>query len=245
MKHHIIMADIVNSSKHGQKQLMQSFEKIVRSTNQGFKKQLLSPLTITLGDEFQGISRTFRDSIEIIFELKQKAILSEPRFSLRFSCVYGEIETPINENSAHGMLGKGLTKARRLLNEKTRDQPNLQIDIQNSLIEGLLKNSFEILHLTETLNWVNKDKNIINDFIYSRDPEGSYLTDTEIGKRNNKNQSQITKYKKNWDIELYRTALDLVKTVMLHTDEFSDEDSSPSLRQTIHDQRPFNISKMG
>jgi hypothetical protein len=224
------MADIINSSEHDQQKLMKNFKKIVSSTNQHNNEKLLSPLTITLGDECQGLSRTLSDSIEIIFELKRKAILSEPRFSLRFSCVYGEIDTPINKESAYGMLGQGLTNARKLLNEKSRDQPNLQIDVQNPLIEGLLKNSFEILYLTETLNWVNKDKNIINDFIYSRDLKGHYLTDTEIGKRNNKNQSQITKYKKNWDIELYRTALDLVKVIILHTDEYTDEDRPPSLK---------------
>ncbi len=51
----IFMGDVVNSSDYDGEVLSKGLKELVESTNKKFGKAILSPLTITLGDEFQGI----------------------------------------------------------------------------------------------------------------------------------------------------------------------------------------------
>ncbi|MEM7040107.1 MAG: SatD family protein, partial [Bacteroidota bacterium] len=52
----IIMADIIDSRMPGDSNhWMQSFQALVIHMNQHHKSRIASPLTVTIGDEFQGI----------------------------------------------------------------------------------------------------------------------------------------------------------------------------------------------
>lgn len=44
---------------------------MVTSANKTFHNELLSPLTITLGDEFQGLSASLSDSMDILLFLEE------------------------------------------------------------------------------------------------------------------------------------------------------------------------------
>ena len=59
MKHFILMADVVKSRDQEPVAMMQAFHSLVRDLNTSFGCRLLSPLTITLGDEFQGVPDSF------------------------------------------------------------------------------------------------------------------------------------------------------------------------------------------
>jgi hypothetical protein len=110
------MADIVRSSGENAKALMRSFQIVVNAVNKQHQKQILSPLTITLGDEFQGIVRNVKAALQIIFDLEQHSMTATVPFTLRYVLVEGVVETGINKAKAHGMLGPGLTEARERLN---------------------------------------------------------------------------------------------------------------------------------
>ena len=92
--HYIIMADII-SSRHIKKEqdFMGQFKSLTLKANQQFKSQIISPLTITLGDEFQGIVDTVQTLFELVFFLEEQRIEAGYTFQLRYSLVYGEIET--------------------------------------------------------------------------------------------------------------------------------------------------------
>jgi hypothetical protein len=111
----ILMADIVGSSKRKAKTLMQDFKKIVAHTNTTGRANILSPLTITLGDEFQGVIKNPNAAIQIIFELEQQLLSLKKTFKLRYIIQEGEIETKLNKERAYEMLGPGLTEAREKL----------------------------------------------------------------------------------------------------------------------------------
>lgn len=122
----LLMGDIVGSSEYpgGAEALMRQFQKIVASVNSGLSDDLLSPLTITLGDEFQGIPASPAAAARCILLLEEIRIAREAHFRTRYVIHEGEVETPINPARAHGMLGPGLTEARELL-EASKGQTRL------------------------------------------------------------------------------------------------------------------------
>lgn len=109
------MADIVGSSKRKGKALMNDFKVAVAMVNKKDKHQIVSPLTITLGDEFQGIVKNAHSALQIVFDLEQYLMQLKSPFKLRYVIHEGEIETQLNRKNAYEMLGPGLTQARHLL----------------------------------------------------------------------------------------------------------------------------------
>src|ERR1700712_2907163 len=97
MKEYIIlMADIIGSQTAEQGQLIADFKELVADINTKNKDLILSPLTITLGDEFQGIIKNIAGAINIVLDLEEEIIRRNATFKLRYVIVEGLIETPIN-----------------------------------------------------------------------------------------------------------------------------------------------------
>ena len=111
----ILMADIVGSSKRKGKALMNDFKVAVALVNKKDKHRIVSPLTITLGDEFQGIIKNAQSALQIVFDLEQYLMRLKSPFKLRYVIYEGEIETQLNRKNAYEMLGPGLTQARDAL----------------------------------------------------------------------------------------------------------------------------------
>ena len=66
MKNYILMCDIIESRKLDQILVINHFKKCTKYINQKYSNSLLSPLTITLCDEFQGIVKKLDDTIKIL-----------------------------------------------------------------------------------------------------------------------------------------------------------------------------------
>jgi len=115
------MADIISSREGDQAQLMVNFKKLVIEVNTFRKDILVSPLTITLGDEFQGVLNKVNDALNIVLDLEEAIVRNDNDFKLRYVIVEGLIETPINTEIAYGMLGDGLTRARKYLDNLKKD----------------------------------------------------------------------------------------------------------------------------
>ncbi|MCF8333344.1 MAG: SatD family protein [Bacteroidales bacterium] len=67
------MADIIKSRSREGSELMKGFRYMVEETTVQYKSKFISPLTITLGDEFQSIVQSLQDGIDLIF-LKDKKL---------------------------------------------------------------------------------------------------------------------------------------------------------------------------
>ena len=115
------MGDIIESSDKAGKDLMEHFKGLVDIVNRKYKKNILSPLTITLGDEFQAVINDLESAIDILFYMDRRLLSSDLFYNMRYVINYGVIDTPINKHSAHEMLGKGLTDARNRLNELKKE----------------------------------------------------------------------------------------------------------------------------
>jgi hypothetical protein len=194
--HIILMADIVDSRKSDQNALMGIFKKLTDQVNLKYKKQLLSPITITLGDEFQCIVKDVSKAVALILELEEKIVLNQAGFKLRYVLYEGRIDTPINHDIAYGMLGEGLTKAREALEDTklTTNRYGFYLHKQEAAVA--LMSSLSI-YQNIIDDWkLEKDHTLISKFLKLKDYK---LVAAALGKT----RSQIWKRHKNLKIEPY------------------------------------------
>lgn len=209
--HYILMADVVQSHSLDARQLQADFKHLVAHCNETLKPQILSPYTITLGDEFQGVAKSLTGIIESIFWLEENVIRNGYAFKLRYIAHYGEIQTKLNRKIAYEMLGPGLTFARSMLADKRRDRPRFLFVVQNEFLSNNLTRSGKILE-SMTDRWKAIDYRLISDMISNQNNQ-------EVGNNRNKNRSQIWKRRKQLFIEEYQ----LLKGVMTDLAEFNPE----------------------
>lgn len=112
MKHLVLIGDIV-ASRHAsdRAELQRRLKSVLHATNRRRQALLTSPLTVTLGDEFQAVYRraesVFADAFSILHALAPVRV--------RFALAVGEIATPLNRTQALGMDGPAFHEARELL----------------------------------------------------------------------------------------------------------------------------------
>ncbi|MGJ8589775.1 MAG: SatD family protein [Yoonia sp.] len=113
----VIMGDIVGSESFADTENIHSlFNSVIEKQNVAYKQNLLSPLTITLGDEFQGLVDTTAAAIRVAREVRFE--LMDHSVDCRLLVGLVELKTPVNEERAWNMMGPGLSRAREKLNKK-------------------------------------------------------------------------------------------------------------------------------
>ena len=190
------MADIVDSRKSQQKQLMSDFKELANLITRKNRKKFASPITITLGDEFQSVLFKLSDSLNIIFQLEENLIHLYKGFKLRYVLVEGKIETEINKKIAYGMMGEGLTTAREILNKLKTDKSRFYIELRNKEKANVINSGFKI-YQDYVDDWkFDKDYETISKFLVQ--PDYKVVADS-LGKT----RSQIWKRRKSLRIEEY------------------------------------------
>ncbi|MEM0896415.1 MAG: SatD family protein [Verrucomicrobiota bacterium] len=214
----IFMGDITNSrGLPSPKKAQAELHTLVTSANKRHQSLIESPLTITLGDEFQGVIAGFNEALEILFAMEEQVLRTHPSFTLHYVIYVGRIDSKIARERAHGMLGPGLTSAREILTSKKRDRPRYQFGTANEKMrrprQGLtvpgqreMKNMSRLFSVIASLQerWNPKDHPLIADMIHS-------TSDTELvnGTRGRKDRSQIRKRRQTLLIEDYRALKEL------------------------------------
>lgn len=118
--HVVLMGDIVGSEKTSSTEhLHAALNNVVDEANERRSASILSPLTITLGDEFQGVITSLRDGAIIARELRLQLMVDD--IDCRFVIGTVELKTSLNRDRAWNMMGLGLAQAREKLNEKKTD----------------------------------------------------------------------------------------------------------------------------
>ena len=208
MKHFILMADIIDSSKKDSHLLMENFKTLIKEINDLHSNDILSPLTITLGDEFQGVINDLSTSTLIILNIEEYIIHHKLNFKLRYVLNEGEIETPINKNNAYEMLGTGLTEARLKLNNSKNEKSRFKISIENELQNSILNDAFIVLENIIEKWSVDKDFEVVSNFIRFID----YKIVSEIM---GKTRSQLWKREKSLNITSYTSIKNIIKNISL------------------------------
>jgi len=193
----IIIGDIVSSKKisersSAQRKLKQAFRKLNSASS-----NIISPYTLTLGDEFQAVykssEKVFHDIIFILMKLHPVKI--------RFSLGVGEITTSINRKQALGMDGPGFYLARDGMEELKKMDYKINLKTKNSddillhkkslfllshMMEGWRKSRLELLtYLYEgfDINKISKKIKISDKAVYKNIDAGAldlYLEITGI-----------------------------------------------------------------
>ena len=199
---YILMGDIVGSSTYKAAKLRREFMRIVSSCNKTFEREILSPYTITLGDEFQGVARSLRGLFDAVFYLEEISLLKRLKFKIRYAGLYGDIDKPINRMKAHGMMGAGLTRAREMLTAKRRGKPRFQFELPNAQMMKELNLLFLVIDGI-IAKWDPYDGPLILDMIANNN-------NVEVGKKHKKNRTQIWKRRKNMLTEEFRALKEVV-----------------------------------
>lgn len=194
--HFILMADVVDSRNFPQNKLMKTFKKITDEINHEKRNVLISPVTITLGDEFQCIVKNVEAGIALMIAIDEKRLHEMADFKLRYVLVEGGIDTPINHEIAYGMLGEGLTMAREQLVEYKNSYHRYAIQLNNTKKSEALANAL-IVYQNIIDSWnMEKDYSLIARFLELKDYK---LVADEMGKT----RSQIWKREKSLNLEAY------------------------------------------
>ena len=193
---HILMGDVIGSSKQDVTELRRGFMGLVSLCNQELEHNIVSPYTVTLGDEFQGIATSLRTMIEAIFFMEETILREGLAFRVRYVAVHGEVDTPINRSIAHTMMGAGLTKARKILTDKRRGNPRFHFDLSDDHTMDQLNRLFLAIDGL-TGRWNTRDGLLVFDMLANPHNE-------EVGLKHGKNRTQIWKRRKHLLVEEYR-----------------------------------------
>jgi hypothetical protein len=139
MKYLVLIGDIIESKKIQKRELFQSeFQDLVNSLNSEHKEKFVSPLTITLGDEFQGLMNDSKN----LFLLIHKIQSSFQNVTFRFALSVGDISTKLNHKNAIGMDGAGFHFARDAMEKNKIEKRNFAYDgaqPEAIIIDNMLK----------------------------------------------------------------------------------------------------------
>lgn len=196
MKHFILMADVVKSRDQEPVAMMQAFNSLVKDLNTMFGCRLLSPVTITLGDEFQGVPDSFLTSCELILWLEEQRIDRSLSFTLRYVLLEGDIATPLNTEHAWGMLGQGLTDAREFLQEAKKKELPVLVSIGHPVASQILAEAF-IVYMNIVSGWHQEDDYpLVSSFLKHKDYK-------EVAEALGKSRSQIWKRERTLNMQSY------------------------------------------
>ena len=204
-KYFILMADIVESQLRTPVPLMREFKKIARCINDEHAYNFLSPVTITLGDEFQAVVRSPKDGVQAIIAFEEMIIHKKADFKIRYLLHYGEIETPINREAAYGMLGSGLTEARKLLVEMKRSKERFRFRLGEEIVSEKMNLAF-ILYQSIVDGWKPRDFYILSEFFRSSDYK-------LVAKKLRKDTSLVWRRKKSLKVNDYAALKRLVEII--------------------------------
>ena len=208
------MGDITGSSKLEGQSSSESLIKATNEVNARLKDEILSPFTVTLGDEFQGVTGSATAALNTIFTLQQMTrlgLLPE----LHYAWVFGPIDTKINAEIAHGMLGPALSDARRNLTRKDRDRPETHVELFDLELTSIMKNTLRAMHDISN-RWKQEDLDLIEDLLGD-------TPITEVAKIHQRDTSSVYRRRETLMTETYK-ALEIaaLSTAIKHDTEFGN-----------------------
>lgn len=205
----ILMGDIIGSREGDQTLLQQNFAKLIEKVNKDYSTSFESPLTITLGDEFQGVVTSAKEAGEVVIALEEYRWDLDVEILIRYSLGLGEISTPINPKIAYGMLGSGLSEVREALVEMKQEEDRMMISgtIAKKSQMALAMNIF--LEMQEEWKW--RDRQIISGYFHYRDYK-------KVAEVLNKDVSLIWRRFKSLGFESYRKRKKLTRLIYADID---------------------------
>ena len=175
MKYLVVIGDIVSSRRIPHRsQLQEQLAGVLTKLNREKESGVLSPYTITLGDEYQAV---FTRADEV-FRHAAAVLQSLHPVKARFSFGIGRIETAINPKQAIGMDGEAFYLARAGLEELKSRRSLFAVSGMHEPLTGLITQSLDIVsHLCR--KW-KKSRLQIFSMLYNQAPVKLIAAETHM-----------------------------------------------------------------
>lgn len=204
-----VMGDIAGSeSINDAERLHTAFNSAIDNQNLKHVDALSSPLTITLGDEFQGLAKDLTSGITIIRDLR--LLLLRQDLECRFSIGVVQLKTDLNPGRAWNMLGSGLALTREKLDQKLHNNLYRFSLPDNNTVENLLESLGLALTSIER-RWTTKQLLYISDALMGNDVQG-------IAKLRNTSTHSVYKVRAAGEFDLYLSIWNTIHEVMRELD---------------------------
>ena len=196
------MADVMGSSKRNGKALMSDLKTGVAKVNKMNSREILSPMTITLGDEFQGVVKNPQAALKLILDMELHLMSLENPFKLRYVVYEGDIQTKLNKERAYEMLGPGLTAAREQLIELKSTKNRFKIHLEDK--EQTEKLNLMLVVMQGIIDqWTPSQQKVVNTFLELDDYR-------KVAARLNKDATAIWRRKRSLMIEEFNSLRNLI-----------------------------------
>lgn len=207
--HAILMGDLVQSGENADAAALHArFNAAIDRQNDLRGGDIESPLTITLGDEFQGLARSLVAAFNIAREIRLD-LLAEG-IECRFALGMAILKTPLNTERAWNMMGPGLAETRKRLNEKRANNLYRFVLPHQPVLENLLEASGASLTAIER-GWTETQRRDIRAMLDGASP-------AEIAKRRNVSVHSIYKVRGSGDFDLYLIHWNAVREALAELD---------------------------
>lgn len=209
MKHAVLMGDLINSEQSPSiASLHATFNAAVAEINRAEEARLLSPLTITLGDEFQGLPLSLSAALSMARALRFDMISHD--IGCRFVIGLATIETQINRQKAWNMMGPGLADARAALNDKSGISHYRFSLPTDPIFESMLNALGAALSMIER-GWTKRQREDITASLDGHSPAA-------IAQRRNVSAHSIYKVRSAGNMDLYQLQWDAIQKALAHLD---------------------------
>lgn len=157
--HAVVMGDLIASEDATTVRALHArFNAAIDWANRSGGAGVMSPLTITLGDEFQGVAATLKGGLQLIRGLRARLLADD--IPCRFVLGAVRLETPVNPARAWNMMGQGLAASRRRLEDK-RDPNAYRFEIPvDPAVQGLMDALGAGLTDIET-GWTDRQRQVV------------------------------------------------------------------------------------
>jgi len=131
----VIIGDIIKSRKLSNRyEVQETFSSVVSEAQIEYGKDLVSPITLTIGDEFQSVMANAND----LFKIVDKLDLKMHPVQLRYGFGIGTIDTKINKQISIGMDGPAFHRAREALDVARKQNRRYYFRMDDGGIENAI-----------------------------------------------------------------------------------------------------------
>lgn len=205
----VVMGDVVRSEHAASvEQLYDRFNDAISHQNTASRESLASPLTITLGDEFQGLATSLASAFRMVRDLRFRLLAEGIECRFAIGCV--ELKTPLNADRAWNMMGTGLARTRQKLNEK-RAQTLYRFAVSDDL---LIETALEALGAGLTSierRWTQRQREDIAALLAG-------ATAADIARQRNVSVHSIYKVRASGDYDVYAMQWRAIQDILAHLD---------------------------
>lgn len=203
------MGDLVQSERSPSvEHLHERFNAAVDHHNLLCKDCLASPLTITLGDEFQGLALSLQSALQIAQALRFQLLADG--IECRFAIGLVEPRTPVNPDRAWNMMGPGLARTRTKLNEKRAPSLYRFAVTDDPVLEAALEALGAGVTMIER-RWTGQQREDITALIAGTSP-------ADIARQRNVSVHTIYKVRASGDYDTYVMQWRAIKNILTHID---------------------------